>query len=138
MRIVIIVLFLVHGLITASQARGSFNPGASTPNPQWLNWWPTVLGRSWFLARFGLEKSFIGTLAGVLWLIAAACLIAAALGLLGFIVPVGWWRILAGIGATLSLLLLALYGIRFMPLGLAPTWPSCWCFYGQRGPRPGS
>ena len=87
MKIVVSVLLIIHGLITASQASGSFNPTGGVPNPKWLSWWPIPLGQSWLLARFGLEGSFLGYLAGVLWLIAGVSLIAAGLGLLGLIVP---------------------------------------------------
>jgi hypothetical protein len=109
MRIIVSILLVVHGLITASQASGSFNPSGGVANPAWLTWWPGALGQSWLLARLGLERSFFGTLAGVLWLIAGACLIAAGLGLFGFVVPTPLWRILAGAGATISLFLLVLY-----------------------------
>jgi hypothetical protein len=118
MRIVVSVLLIIHGLITASQASGSFHPTGGTPNPKWVSWWPTPLGQSWLFARLDLEKSFLGTLAGVLWLIAAACLIAAAFGLFGFLVPTPWWRALAGAGAVLSLVLFILYVHPLYAIGI--------------------
>ena len=118
MRIVVGILLLLHGLITASQSGGSFNPTGGIPNPKWLSWWPTALGQSWLLPRLGPEKSLVGSLAGVLWLIAGAALIAAALGLFGFIVPTTWWRPLAGAGAVVSLLLFGLYAHPFFAIGI--------------------
>jgi hypothetical protein len=118
MKIFIIVLLIIHGLITGMQSGGSFNPTGGTPNPKWVSWWPTPLGQSWLLARFGIEKSLFGSLAGVLWIIAAACLIAAALGLAGFIVPISWWRALAGAGAIISLFLFILYVHPLYAIGI--------------------
>ena len=118
MRIVVGVLLIIHGLITALQASGSFNPTGGTPNPKWVSWWPTALGQSWLLARLGLERSWVGALAGVLWLISAAGLIAAALGLFGLIVPAPWWRTLAGAGAVTSLVLFILYAHPLYAIGI--------------------
>ena len=109
MRILVGVLLILHGLITALQAGGSFNPTGGTPNPKWVSWWPTSLGQSWLLSRLGAEKSLPGIFAGLLWLLAGVALIAAALGLLGFIVPSVWWRVLAGVGAVVSLFLFIIY-----------------------------
>jgi hypothetical protein len=67
------------------------------------------MGQSWLLSHLGLERSFLGTLAGLLWLISGVALIAAASGLFGFIVPTLWWRPLAGAGALISLLLFIIY-----------------------------
>jgi len=119
MRVFIAVLLILHGLITAAQSSGSFNPTGGISNPSWVAWWPTALGQSWLLSRLGLEKSFLGTLAGVLWLASAAAMIAAALGLLGIVVPTLWWRPLAAAGALSSLLLLVLYAHPLYGLGIA-------------------
>jgi hypothetical protein len=119
MRVFVAVLLILHGLITAAQSSGSFNPTGGISNPSWVAWWPTALGQSWLLSRLGLEKSLVGTLAGVLWLAAGVALVAAALGLFGFIVPSPWWRSLAGAGAAISLLLLALYVHAFYAIGIA-------------------
>ena len=118
MKIFVGVLLIIHGLITAAQSGGSFKPTGGVPNPAWLSWWPNPLGQSWLLARLGLEHSFLGTLLGVLWLVAAGCLIAAGLGLLGFIIPSSAWRILAGCGAALSLVSLALYAHPLDAVGI--------------------
>jgi hypothetical protein len=109
MRIFVSVLLVLHGLITAGQSGGSFNPTGGVANPRFVAWWPLNLGQSWLLSRLGIEKGFVGTLAGVLWLASAAALIGAGLGLLGLIVPVGWWRPLAGIGAAVNLFMLVVY-----------------------------
>lgn len=118
MRILVGILLVLHGLITAMQASGSFNPTGGTPNPQWISWWPIPLGQSWLLARLGLEKSVFGTIAGLLWLISGVALIAAALGLFGFIVPSSWWRVLAGVGAAVSLLLFVFYVHPLYAIGI--------------------
>jgi hypothetical protein len=109
LRILVSVLLVIHGLITASQSTGSFNPTGGAPNPQWVSWWPVSMGQSWLLARLGLERSPLGTILGVSWLIAGACLLAAGLGLFGFLVPTSWWRLLAGLGAVTSLVLFIFY-----------------------------
>jgi hypothetical protein len=118
MKTVVGILLILHGLITAAQSGGSFNPTGGVPNPKWLSWWPIPLGQSWILARQGLESSFLGTLAGLLWLISGAALIAAALGLFGVIVPTPWWRALAGVGAVISLLLFIIYAHPLYAIGI--------------------
>lgn len=118
MRIVIIVLLLIHGLITAAQSGAGFNPSAGVPNPAWLSGWPVNLGQSWLLEQLGLSKSALSTVAGVLWLAAGLCLVGAALGLMGFIIPTGSWRLLAGIGAGLSLVLFVVYAHPFFAVGI--------------------
>ena len=118
MKIFIGILLIIHGLITAAQSGGSFKPTGGVPNLKWLDWWPTPLGQSWLLARWGLEHSLWGTLAGILWLVAAACLIAAGLGLIGLVIPASYWRILAGCGAVLSLVLLIIYAHPLNAVGI--------------------
>jgi hypothetical protein len=117
-KILVGLLLGLHGLITALQSTGSFNSTGGSPNPKWLSWWPTNLGESWLFSRLGLEKSLVGTLAGLVWLISGAALIAAALGLFGFIVPSPWWRLLAGVGAVLSLFLFIFYAHPLFALGI--------------------
>lgn len=116
-KILISILLIVHGLITAAQSSSSFNPTGGVQNPNWISWWHTTLGQSWLLSRFGLEKSALGTLAGLLWLISGAALIAAGMGLLGLIVPSPWWRVLAGVGAYISIFLFVIYAHPFYALG---------------------
>lgn len=118
MRIFVGILLLLHGLITMAQSGGSFKPTTGPVNPAWLNWWPAQLGQSWLFPRLGLEQSVGGTLAGLLWLAAGAALAAAGLGLLGFIIPTAWWRVLAGVGAGLSLLLFIVYAHPFFAVGI--------------------
>ena len=45
----------------------------------------------------------------MLWLAGGIALIAAGLGVLGFIVPTDWWRSLAVAGAAISLFMLVAY-----------------------------
>ncbi len=118
MKIVIAGLLAIHGLINAFQSSGSFKPTGGIPNPGWLGWWPVQMGQSWLFACLGIEKSFVGTLAGILWLAAGAALIAAGLGLFGILIPTAWWRPLAGIGAGLSLLMLILYANPMYLVGI--------------------
>lgn len=118
MKILISILLIVHGLITTAQSGSSFNPTGGVPNPKWVSWWPSALGQSWLFSRMGLEKSVAGTLIGLLWLVSGAAIIAAGLGLLGFIIPSPWWRVLAGVGAGLSLILFILYAHPFYALGI--------------------
>jgi hypothetical protein len=118
MRIFVAAILLIHGLITTMQSQTGFKPSAGTANPVWLNWWPVNLGQSWILEHFGLAKSIASTLAGVLWIGAGICLIASALGLFGFIVPTNLWRLLAGIGAILSLALFIFYAHPLYAIGI--------------------
>lgn len=117
MRIIIGILLLLHGLITSAQAQSGFKPSEGVANPGWLSWWPVNLGQSWLLRQLGLEKSFVGSFTGILWLIAGLCLVAAALGLFGFVVPSQIWRLLAGTGAIISLILFVIYAHPFYLVG---------------------
>ncbi len=119
MRVFVAILLLVHGLITMAQAKAGFQPSAGAANPTWLNWWPVNPGQSWLLDHFKSPKSAISTVAGVLWLVAGICLIAAALGLFKFIVPINLWRLFAGIGAIISLVLFIFYAHPFFVVGIA-------------------
>jgi hypothetical protein len=67
------------------------------------------LGQSWLLKYFGSVTPLLGVLVGVLWISAGVCLVAAALGLFGVIIPTNLWRLLAGIGAGISLVLFVFY-----------------------------
>ena len=118
MRILVAILLLVHGLITAAQAQSGFKPSEGVANPAWLSWWPANMGQSWLFRQLGESKSIAGTVAGVVWLCAGLSLIAAALGLLGFIVPTHLWRLLAGIGAILSLVVFVVYAHPFYVVGI--------------------
>ena len=55
---------------------------------------------------------------GILWLSGGLALIAAGLAVLGFLVPIGWWRALALTGAILSLVMLGLYLHPFYGIGI--------------------
>jgi hypothetical protein len=105
----IAAILFVHGLIVCAQSSGSFNPGSGVQNPAWLNGWPTALGQSWLLSRLGLEKTPVSWLGGLLWLAGGLLLVAAGLGVMGFIVPNSLWRLLAAAGAAVSLFMLIIY-----------------------------
>jgi hypothetical protein len=111
MKLLIAVILIIHGLITAAQSSGSFGSTASSgvQNPSWGSWWPTNLGQSWLLAWLGLEKAPFTWISGLLWLAGGIALTAAGLGVLGFIVPTDWWRTLAIVGAAISLFMLVVY-----------------------------
>jgi hypothetical protein len=118
MKTLISVLLILHGLITSFQSAGSFNPGGGVANPKWLSWWPAALGQSWLFPRLGVEKSLLSTFSGILWLVSGIMLIAAGMGLFGFIIPVAWWRVLAGVGAAVSLFLYIFYAHPFFLVGM--------------------
>ena len=115
----IAVILLGHGSIVGAQSLGSFGGGSSqTVNPSWLNWWPTTFGHSWLLTSFNLEGTLIDKVFGLLWLASGICIIAAALSILGFVVPVTLWRTLAIYGASGSLIMLLLYVHPFFLIGI--------------------
>lgn len=120
MKLIISALLVIHGLIVAGQSAGSF--GANIPSevqsPSFVSWWPINMGRSWLLSAVGLEKTLaVYRIGGLLWLVAGIALVTAGLGLLGFIIPTGWWRGLAIAGAAISLFMLAIYFHPMMILG---------------------
>lgn len=121
MKFLISVLLMIHGLIVAGQSAGNFKPVTGpigVENPAWISWWPTRLGQSWLLSSLGLENTSVIVVSGVLWLLSGVVLVAAGLGVLGFIVPAAWWRSLAVLGAALSLFMLLIY---FHPLSIIGT-----------------
>jgi hypothetical protein len=119
LKYLIAAILFGHGFIVAAQSGGNFGRGSSLiVNPAWLSWWPTALGRSWFLAAFKLEGTLIDKVFGLLWLASGLCIIAAALGILGFIIPKDLWRTLAIVGASGSLVMLALYLHPFYIVGI--------------------
>jgi hypothetical protein len=119
MKYLIGLLLIIHGFITAAQSSGSFSasPSSEIQNPAWVAWWPVSLGRSWLLGWLGLEKAPLTWIAGLLWLVGGIALLAAGLGVMGFIVPTEWWRILAISGAGVSLFVLVIYLHPLMILG---------------------
>ena len=121
MKLLISGLLIIHGLIVAGQSAGSF--GSTIPSevqtPSFVSWWPVNMGRSWLLSWLGLEKSLIVyRISGLFWLAGGIALVAAGLGLLGFIVPIDWWRELAVGGAAISLFMLIIY---FHPITIIGT-----------------
>jgi hypothetical protein len=121
MKLLISVLLILHGLIVAGQSAGSF--GSTIPNelqnPSFVSWWPINMGRSWLFSWLGLDKSLaVYRFGGLLWLVGGLALVAAGLGVLGFIVPPDWWRSLAIGGAAVSLFMLLVY---FHPITIIGT-----------------
>jgi hypothetical protein len=119
MNILIAVLLILHGLITAAFSAGSFKPGDPVQNPTWLNWWPTHMGQSWLLPRPIGERPPVALLGGILFLAGGVALIGSGLGLLGLIIPQAWWPFLAVAGAAISLLMLVIYLHPFYLIGIA-------------------
>lgn len=119
MRLFVAILLLVHGLITSAQAQAGFRLSEGVTNPGWLSWFPANLGQSWLFKAFGMPKPIVGTILGIFWIIAGVSLIAAALGLLGVIVPTNLWRPLAAIGAITSLAVFVFYVHPFYAIGIA-------------------
>ena len=121
MKLLIGVLLILHGLIVAGQSAGGF--GSTIPNelqnPSFVSWWPINMGRSWLFSWLGLEKTLaVYRIGGLLWLAGGIALVAAGLGILGFIIPTEWWRSLAIRGAAVSLFMLAIY---FHPITIIGT-----------------
>jgi hypothetical protein len=120
-KLLIGILLIIHGLIVAGQSAGSF--GSTIPNelqnPSIVSWWPINMGRSWLFSWLGLEKTLVVyRIGGLLWLVGGIALVAAGLGVLGFVIPTDWWRGLAVGGAVISLIMLAVY---FHPLTIIGT-----------------
>jgi hypothetical protein len=119
LKYLIAAILIGHGFIVSAQARGNFGSGNSKMvNPSWLSWFPMTLGRSWLLAAFRLEGTLIDKVFGLIWLVSGLCIVAAALGILGFIVPTDLWRTLAIYGASGSLIMLLLYFHPFFIVGI--------------------
>ena len=122
MKLFISALLIIHGLIVAGQAAGSF--GSTIPselqNPSFVSWWPMNMGRSWLFSLLGLDGTLsVYRIGGLLWLAGGIALVAAGMGILGFIVPNDLWRVLAIAGAAISLFMLALYFHPIMIVGTA-------------------
>ena len=103
MRILIGVLLIIHGLITASISRGG---GSPLENPSWLGWWPTPLGSSWLLSPLGLEPSVVSRILGILFGLAGLCFLASGVGIF---IGQEWWRTLTIVSAALSVVYLVVY-----------------------------
>lgn len=139
MKILISVLLIIHGLIVAGQAAGSF--GSTIPNeiqnPSFVSWWPVNMGRSWLFSWLGLEKTLgVYRIGGLLWLAGGIALVAAGLGVLGFIIPVDWWRNLAIGGGAVSLFMLAVYFHPMTIIGTASSMAVLVALLWARWPSP--
>lgn len=119
MKIALAILLFVHGFIVAAQSSASFKPKGGTPNPAWMKWFPANLGQSWLFSRYGIEKMPQVKDLGYLWIIAGVALILAGLGVLGVVIPVAIWRMLALVGAVFSLIMLVLYFHPFYIIGFS-------------------
>jgi hypothetical protein len=78
------------------------------------------MGRSWLFSWLGLEKTLaVYRISGLLWLVGGIVLVAAGLGLFGWIIPTAWWRELALAGGAISLFMLVIYLHPLMIIGTA-------------------
>jgi hypothetical protein len=111
MHILLGIVLILHGLITLAISAGTFAPRGNIPNPDWLRWWPSELGRSWIFPGIGWPG-------GVIWLVAGLLLLGAGLAFFGFLVPVAWWIPLAIGGASVGLVALILYFHPYYLLGV--------------------
>ena len=139
MKLLIGVLLIIHGLIVAGQSSGSFGsaPPKEVQNPSFVNWWPMNLGRSWLFIWLGLHKTLaIYRIGGLFWLAGGIALVAAGLGVLGFIVPTAWWRDLAIGGAAISLFMLVIYLHPLTIIGTAASLAVLVALLGARWPPP--
>ena len=119
LKYLIAVILIGHSFIVSAQSGSNFGSGNSQiANPSWLSWFPMTLGRSWFLTTFKLEGTFVDKVFGLIWLASGLCIVAAALGILDFIVPRELWRTLALYGASGSLIMLLLYLHPFFIIGI--------------------
>jgi hypothetical protein len=121
MKLLISVLLILHGLIVAGQSAGSFRSTFPNElqNPSFVSWWPINMGRSWLFSWLGLERTLtVYRVGGLLWLVGGIALVAAGLGIWGFVIPADWWRGLAVSGAAISLFMLAVY---FHPITIIGT-----------------
>lgn len=139
MKLLISILLILHGLIVAGQAAGSF--GSTIPNeiqnPSFVSWWPINMGRSWLFSWLGLEKTLgVYRIGGLLWLAGGIALVAAGLGVLGFIIPVDWWRNLAIGGGAVSLFMLAVYFHPMTIIGTASSMAVLVALLWARWPSP--
>ena len=79
-----------------------------------------VLPSSWLFSWLGLEKTLaVYRIGGLLWLVSGIVLVAAGLGILGWIIPSAWWVDLAVAGGAISLFMLAIYLHPLMIMGTA-------------------
>jgi hypothetical protein len=102
-------LFFAHGLITTAIGLPAVTRGGDDlPNPGWLGWWPTNLGRSWLLdaVQFGPGGYALG---GLLWLASGLAFAGAGLGLFGVPRLRGLWQPLALAGGGCGLVAAALF-----------------------------
>ncbi len=119
LKYLIAATLVIHGFIVSAQSGGNFGSGKTQiANPSWLSWFPITLGRSWFLTAFKLEGTLVEKFFGLLWLASGLCIVAAAFGVLGFIIPRELWRTLAIYGASGSLVMLLLYFHPFFLMGI--------------------
>jgi hypothetical protein len=132
-KILISVLIVIHGLIVAAQSAGSFGTGKPIANPAWLAWWPTGLGQSWLLAWLGLEASPMRPLGGIVWLAGGVALVAAGLALMGVGAIPDDWRILALVGAVLSLIMFFIYFHPFLIVGITASLLILFAIWWQDG-----
>ena len=118
MHILLGILLVIHGFIVTAQSSSSFKPSSGLAQPE-LAQLVACQPRTILAANpFRRGKSLLAKAGGFLWLAAGLALIAAGLGILGFIIPTAWWRSLALVGAIISLVMLTVYLHPFYGVGI--------------------
>jgi hypothetical protein len=118
MRTLLGILFVLHGIITASQSNGMFQHKESKPNQLSLQWWPNKFGQAWILDNIVNSNNIIRIIFGVFWLLSGAILLFAGLGLLNILIPQQLWRTFAFIGSSISIVLLIVFLHPLYSIGL--------------------
>lgn len=105
LRAIIAFVFAFHGIGHAMgiiPALGIVKPGTGQ---SWLKGWSS---HSWLLTNL-LGNTFSNIVCAILYAAALIGFIGAALALLGWVLPHGWWRTLAILSAVISLVGIALF-----------------------------
>jgi hypothetical protein len=111
MNIIAAVFLILHGLVHGILAMVP-SPDANEPV------FATFFSNSWLLSRLGFSESAGKPLAFILAALAMVGFVAAALGLLDFLVPFDWWGALAIASAVVSLLLLVIFWHPYVIVGV--------------------
>ena len=108
-------LFLIaHGLVHTGLA---FAPNPNDPDSKPGAFFTTV-DRSWLLSQVGLGAGAVRTIGVALVALSTVGFVLAGLGMLNVLGLSTIWRPLAGASAFTSLLLLALFWHRWLPVGV--------------------
>ena len=102
MPIIVAAFLAAHGLIHLSFLAPT--PLRTADGPEW----PFELGRSWLIARIDVDPGILRVVGVALVAATVASFSAAALATIGWLAP-SWWAGLVAVGASSSLITLALF-----------------------------